>query len=109
MSVAVIGAARAQVLRAERRWGRQHLLNQAAEFYLLAGPDGEVPVGMLPQGFSSSCELLEVEDLPEHAVEGIPGWPEYRLAAFRISVLDPSGNSLGTHTVEKIIKDDDFY
>jgi hypothetical protein len=109
MTLAIVGSARARILRAEQRWGRAHLLSQAAEFYLMAGPDADVPDGLLPQGFTVRCDLLAAEELPEHAAESPSGWTGWRLGVFRITVYDTSGRSIGERAIEKIVREDDFY
>ena len=105
-TMVIVGGARTQVLRAQRRWGRAHLLAQAAEYYLLAGHrGGEVPSGLLPQGFGMSCELVEVTDLPEEALEPINGW---RLGEFVIQVTDASGDLIGEMRVRKPVLEEDL-
>jgi prepilin-type N-terminal cleavage/methylation domain-containing protein len=110
MSVAftmgIVGTARGQVLRSERRWGRAHLLSQAAEFHLLAGArNRDLPDGLLPDGYHSSCELVEVLDLPEEWLEPINGW---RLGEFVIRVDDPNGQPIGEVRVRKLVREEDL-
>jgi len=109
MVMGIMGAARARILRAERRWGREHLLAQATEFYLLAGKDEDMPSSLLPEGFSAGCELRLVEDLPEKAMESIPGWPGWQLGEYRVIVFDSYGNLLGERVVQKVVHEDDSY
>ena len=109
MVVGTIGGARARILRAERRWGRAHVLSQAAEFYLLAGKDGAMPESLLPEGFRAMCELRPAENLPEYATESIQGWPDWTLGEYRVSVFDSYNHSLGEVVVEKIVHEDDYY
>lgn len=105
-TMSIVGTARGQVLRAERRWARAHNLAQAAEYYLLAGPDAKaVPSDLLPQGYSMVCELREVTDLPEEALEPINGW---RLGEFVIRVKDPNGNVAGETRVRKLVREEDL-
>ncbi|NMA43392.1 MAG: hypothetical protein GX946_08415 [Oligosphaeraceae bacterium] len=101
----IVGAARSNLLRAEKRWGRQHILSQVAECYLLAGPRAIMPDGVLPQGFSSSCHLYTVDDLPEDAQESIRGW---LLGEFHIEVFDVSGKLMEELRVRKLVKEDDL-
>lgn len=104
MSVGIVGGARARILRAESRWGRQHLLSQAAEFYLLAGPAAAPPPGLLPQGFSCEMALSRVEDLSEAALEPQDGWV---LGRFDIRVYDTAGDLLAQCQVEKVVREED--
>lgn len=104
MSVGIMGGARARILRAEGRWGRQHLLSQAAEIYLLAGPRAALPSGLLPQGFSSSCTLAPVDDLSEEDMEPQQGWI---LGCFHICVYDTAGDLMAECRVEKLVREED--
>ncbi|MDD3695650.1 MAG: hypothetical protein PHG44_06750 [Lentisphaeria bacterium] len=104
-SLGIVGAARSGLLRAEKRWARQHILGQVAECYLLAGPGAIMPEGVLPQGFSSVCHLYAVDDLPEEAQESIRGW---LLGEFHIEVFDVSGKLMEELRVRKMIKEDDL-
>lgn len=103
-TMGVIGGARATLMRAEGRWARQHILAQAAELYLLGGPNVEIPSGLLPDGYSSSCELYAVEDIHEEALEPIRGW---MLAEYHIVVYDRNGSAMAETTVQKVLKEDD--
>ncbi len=104
-SLGIVGGARSNLLRAQKRWARQHILSQAAEAYLLAGPRTILPDGVLPQGFSASCELYEVEDLPEEALESIREW---RLGEFHIRVFDVNGHLMEEVRVRKLVKEEDL-
>ncbi len=104
MSVGIMGGARARILRAESRWGRQHLLSQAAELYLLGGPAAEMPPGLLPEGFSSSCTLTPVDDLSEEDLEPQQGWI---LGCFHVSVYDASGDLMAECRVDKLVREED--
>jgi len=110
MSVAftmtIVATGRSQVLRAERRWARAHNVAQATEYFLLAGARGNaVPDGLLPQDYRMTCDLVEVTDLPEEALEPINGW---RLGEFLIQVLDPNGNLVGETRVRKLVREEDL-
>jgi prepilin-type N-terminal cleavage/methylation domain-containing protein len=105
-TMSLIAGARSQVLRSEKRWGRAHVLAQAAEYYLLAGPKAsDEPEALLPEGFSMSCELLEVTDIPEEAQEPIQGW---LLGEFVIRVRDPSGGLIGEVRVRQPVREEDL-
>ena len=104
MSVSIMGGARARILRAESRWGRQHLLSQAVEVYLLGGPAAELPPGLLPEGFSCACTLTPVDDLSEEDLEPQQGWI---LGCFHVSVYDASGDLMAECRVEKLVREED--
>ena len=103
-TMGVVAGARSTLLRAEQRWARQHLLAQAAEFYLLAGQDGIFPSGLLPDGFSAGCELYAVEDIHEDALEPIKGW---QLCEYHIYVTDEAGVKIAETYVRKVLKEGD--
>lgn len=102
----ILGAARERLLRAERRWGRRHLAEQACEFYLLAGPLENTPSGLFPEGYRSEATLsfdLD-ETLPQDADIPINGW---RLARLNVQVFDERGKTVVTQNIEKLVREDD--
>ncbi|MCK5801354.1 MAG: prepilin-type N-terminal cleavage/methylation domain-containing protein [Lentisphaeria bacterium] len=105
MTLGIIGAARARVLRAEQRWGKAHLTSQAAELFLLGGPQADKPPNLLPEGFDAMCEIVEVEDVPVEAQEPMRDWA---LGAFRIRVTEPSGSLLSEVIVQSVVREDDL-
>ena len=57
MSIATTAADR--LMKAVVRWERQHMLNQATEYFLLAGPDAAIPQEFFPfQGYSAKLSSL---------------------------------------------------
>ncbi len=104
-TMAIVGSARSGLLRAENRWGRQHLLSNVMELYLVGGPYAEIPADLLPQGYSATCELIQVEDIHEEALEPIDGWI---LGEFHVTVYDVSGNVMAECRVRKVLKDEDW-
>ncbi|NOY80520.1 MAG: prepilin-type N-terminal cleavage/methylation domain-containing protein [Kiritimatiellaeota bacterium] len=106
LALQIVGAARARLLRAERRWARQHNLDQVVEFYLLAGPDAALPTDLLPEGFSASCtvEPVPLDELPEFvSSEEYQGWT---LARYRITLVWRGSASVQQQVVEKVIRAD---
>jgi len=105
LALQIVGAARSRLLRAERRWARQHNLDQAVEFYLLAGPDAAPPAGMLPEGFSTSCTLdaTPIEELPDFVSEQYQGWI---LARYRITLIWRGSSTVQEQIVEKVVRAD---
>ncbi|MBP5300785.1 MAG: hypothetical protein J6Y80_05205 [Victivallales bacterium] len=104
-TTAIVGTARANMLREQRRWLREHLLANAVEFYLACGPDAIPPDGLLPDGYAATCEVFDVEELPEDALESIQEW---RLGEYRITVADDKGGIFAQQNVRKILKEDDL-
>ncbi len=104
-TMSIVGTSQAKVLREERRWGREHYLTNALEFYLACGPDADFPQELLPQGWYAECELFNVEDgLPDAAYESIQGW---RLGEFRVRLYDENGKLVGEQSVRKLVKNED--
>lgn len=104
-TAAIVSGAQSTVIKAENRWARQHLASNAAEFYLMGGPNGLFPQDILPEGFSASCTLLEVDDIHEDAMEAIDGWI---IGEYLIEVFDRNGDRMTETHVRKILKEDDF-
>jgi len=92
-------------LRAQKRWARQHLLTSVAEMYLLAGHEATLPEDLLPQGFSASCKLFEIDAIHEEAKEPINGW---LLGEYHICVYDVNGALMAETRVRKVLKEEDF-
>lgn len=100
MIMGVLANARGRLLRAERVWAREHLLTQATEFYLLAGPEAIPPGDIFPEGFSSSCEIEEIGDLPETARQPVNNAV---LRIYRVVLYGTDGAPLAERTVEKVV------
>lgn len=104
-TMGVVGSARSTLLRAQKRWARQHLLASVTELYLVAGHRAQLPPDVLPQGFSTNCTLLEVDAIHEDAQEPIEGWI---LGEYHISVFDVNGALMAETRVRKVLKEEDF-
>jgi len=104
MILSILGGSRSRILRAERNWARQHLVAQAAEWYLLTGPDAALPDGLLPKNFSAKCRLFQVE-LPEEAQEPMDGWV---LGRYEITIYGLSREDVASITVEKLVRQEDL-
>ncbi len=106
MVMQIIGGARNRLIRAEERWSRAHVAEQAMEFYLLAGVDGEMPEAFLPEGFSVSAEVRSLlETRPEGFRDPIEGWLPVQLT---IRVRDDRGDVVVERTVDKLYREEDL-
>ena len=105
MLLGILGGARSKLLRAEQRWAREHLLAQVTELYLLAGPDADRPDDLLPEGFTSGCEIVDPQELPEHALDPQQGW---MLVGYRVTLYGTDGEVVASHDVEKIVYEDEL-
>lgn len=99
MSIATTAADR--LMKAVARWERQHMLNQATEYFLLAGPDVAIPQEFFPfQGYSAHCEVS-----PAILPEGIePESNSWKIVTMKISIFDDSNNDIDVLTIDKIVK-----
>lgn len=105
-TLSVVGTSRANVLREERRWSREHYMANVVEFFLAAGPNGELPACLLPEGWHATCELYDLDDgLPEAALESIQEW---RLGEFHIQLFDKEGNLVNEQFIRKLLKEEDL-
>lgn len=104
-TMGVVGGARSTLLRAEQRWAREHLLAQAAEYYLLAGAYSQIPEGILPEGFYATCELYQAEDVHDGALEEIEGWI---LCEYHIQLFDSANVQIAETFVQKVLKSEDL-
>jgi len=101
--LSILAGARSRILRAERNWARQHLMAQAAEWYLLAGVTVAPPNGLMPPGFAARAELVRVTDLPVEAQDPLDGWV---LGRFIIHLTGRSGENLGDLPIDKLVRED---
>lgn len=104
-TTAILGTSRANMLREQRRWLNEHLLSNAVEFYLACGPEAIPPDGLMPEGYGCSCEIYDVEELPEDALESIRGW---RLGEYHIAVFVVGGEVIAEQHIRKILKEEDM-
>ncbi len=94
-----------RVERAFNKWREQHILAQAAEFYLLQGPNVQPADDVFPyssEGYSVSCAVDEPSGLPASVEAHARNW---RLALYKISLSTPEGRTRSLH-IEKIIKEE---
>lgn len=106
MVMTVVGSAQSNIIKAQSNWGQSHLLTQATEFYLLAGPDGNMPDEFLPQNYSSSCTLNPFEgELPEHAIDPLNGFVP---GVYRVEVTGLQGETIGIRKVLKLVPEEEL-
>ena len=99
MSIATTAADR--LMKAVTRWERQHMLNQATEYFLLAGPDVAIPQEFFPfQGYSTTCQVSPAI-LPEGIEPEINSW---KIVTMKISIFDDRNNEIDVLEVDKIVK-----
>jgi len=101
MSIATTAADR--LMKAVFRWERQHMLNQATEYFLLAGPDATIPQEFFPfQGYSANCQVS-----PAILPEGVePENNSWKIVKMKISIFDDYNNEVDVLEINKIVKVD---
>jgi len=100
----MISSARSGALRALDKWEVQHMLAQAAEYYLLVGPKGKLDGEFFPyNNYSASLEIREPEGMPDGFDFQLEGW---KLMAFDITIHDASREVVSRVVVDKIVKED---
>ena len=93
-------------LKAHKIWKRQHMLAQAAEYYLLLGPTAELPESVFPyEGYSVNCEVVDPEGVPDEALEDVGSW---RLVCLNMQLMDGKGDVVETLKIDKIMHRDDL-
>lgn len=89
--------------KAVKRWEIQHMLSQAAEYYLLEGPNAEIPEEFFPfEGYQASCMVEDPELGGTDEIE--PEYGAWQLVKLTISLTDSDGNEVGKIEMDKILK-----
>ncbi len=109
----LVGGSGQKLNTAQIRWARQHLLNNACEYFLLVGHEQSFPQDMLPEGYRITCDFEIYEDIPDgsNALDAptfafenpINGW---YLGVYTVKLFDQSGE-IGEQKVEKIVREED--
>ncbi len=86
--------------KAQRRWKTQHMLSQAAEYYLLAGANSSLPDDIFPyENVEVNCDIRECENLPEDIDINSGQW---FLGTYHIE-LKNNGKKIKSVKIDKII------
>ena len=101
MALQMATGAADRTAKALRKWQRSHMLANATEYFLLAGPDDTIPQEFFPySGFSAEC-AEEPPDIPEDVD---PNYGAWRLAKFTVTIKDESGDIVDAVSVHKIVR-----
>lgn len=91
-----------RIAKAKARWANQHMISQAAEYFLLAGANSQPPSEIFPyKNVRVSCSVVNAEGLPA-GVDAVSG--QWRLATYEISLAGASGEKLNSLKIDKIIQ-----
>lgn len=99
MGLAMNAASR--LMKSQTRWEEQHMLNQAAEYYLLAGPKEQIPQEFFPyEGYHAEC-VIEKADLPEGVDAEVGTW---RLVKLIITIYNQQNQPVNSLEMDKILQ-----
>ena len=103
---AAVAASQQRIIRAEKKWKKQHILTQATEYYLLAPPRTIIPQIIFPfHNYQVFCEYSDPEGLPETVKATGGGW---KLVAMKVIIKDnTNGQTVNSITLDRIVKDND--
>lgn len=104
LTVNTVGSTRQRQIKNQEAWAREHVLTQVLEYHRLYGHRVAPPVWLLPQGFTSFCELVPVAD--ETITGGIKGWRLYRLD---VGVRNAGGAMVGQRSVDVLWREEDLF
>ena len=91
-----------RIAKAKARWTNQHMISQAAEYFLLAGPNSQVPGEIFPfKNVRVNCTVVNAEGLPA-GVDAVSG--QWRLATYDIHLTGAGGEKLNFMRIDKIIQ-----
>jgi len=92
--------------KAMSNWKERHMLSQAAEYYLLAGPKESIPREFFPfDGYRSEC-IIEIPVLPGEVKSEAGAW---RFVTLKISVYkEGEGTPVDTVKIDKIFRAEDI-
>lgn len=97
-------SAQRRVASAQEKWRNQHMLMQAAEYYLIYAEDApDLPSDVFPYqpAYSARCDYGEVDDLPENYYESEDGT---KLRNVTVELVRNADNrTLGTIKVDRYI------
>lgn len=101
----IISFSKRRMDRAYDSWFAQHMLAQAAEYYLLCG-ERQIPPDMFPyRGYNASCRISDCSDIRGVSANTGGNW---KLATYDISIRGPNGQIISEVKVDKIFKNELF-
>jgi prepilin-type N-terminal cleavage/methylation domain-containing protein len=104
-AMSMVSLSKKRMDKAYTTWFNEHLLVQAAEYYLLCGANKSILSDYFPySGYSAKCTVTNCNDLSQDAVFSVSG--NWKLVTYDISVRDPYGNILSQVKVDKIVKNE---
>lgn len=103
MGITVTAAKR--MMKAVSRWEEQHMLNQAVEYYLLAGPKANIPQEFFPyEGYRAEC-TVEPAELPEDVESEVGAW---RFVKLKITIYNEENQPVNSLIMDKFFRAEDI-
>ncbi len=98
----LLSGARERSRRAEQQWLEHHAMTQAAEFFLLAGVNHEIPERIFPfPQYRVAAVLCDPANLPADVPDRKAGW---RLATMVLQLRDTENTVLAELSIDRIVK-----
>ncbi len=105
-AMTMASSGRHRVQKSKNAWSQQHIISQAAEYYLLAGHKATIPEAIFPyENYSVSCSLVEPENLPEGVDYQFKG---ASLMTYQIDLFDSNGDVVSSLKIDKILLEEDL-
>jgi prepilin-type N-terminal cleavage/methylation domain-containing protein len=90
--------------KASKRWNEEHMLSQAIEYYLLAGPKENIPPDFFPYDeYRATCEIKE-PDLPDEVEAENSTW---RFVTLEISIFNNDNEKVESIDIDQVLQAED--
>ena len=104
-AMSMVSLSKKRMDKAYNTWFKEHLLAQAAEYYLLCGANKSIPPDYFPyKEYSAQCAVTNCNDLSKDAATSVSG--NCKLVTYDISIRDTYGNIISQVKVDKIVKNE---
>ena len=98
----LLSSARDRCRIAEATWMEQHAITQAAEYFLLAGTEQDIPVRFFPfSEYRISVFLANPVNLPPDVPDRKSGW---RLATMHLKLFDANNILVREMSIDRIVR-----
>ena len=98
--MSILSMSKVRMMKASQKWKNEHMLSEAAEYYLLNGGIGMVPHDIFPySNYTANCTVAPCTDLPSGIPLVIGNWG---IVTCDITVKDSYGKVVAETKVDKI-------
>jgi len=104
-AMAIVTMSKKRMDRAYDSFYNQHMLAQAAEYYLLCGEKQITPDVFPYRGYNASCRITDCSNIKGVSANTGGNW---KLSTYDISVRGPNGQIVSQVKVDKIFKNEIF-